>query len=370
MSAFLYDKTAKPIRILLVVTLVGMIGGLIATSRSDRNVRQEMTVSAVESPIEGELASLSNATAWLNSQPLTARGLRGKVVLIDFWTYTCINWIRTAGYVRAWSEKYRDHGLVVVGVHSPEFTFEKNLDNVRRAAQDMRIEHPIAIDSDFVIWRAFRNRYWPALYVVDGFGRVRHHQFGEGEYEQAERIIQRLLAEAGARDIPDELVSVDTSGVEAAADWRNLRTPETYVGYERTENFSSPGGTVRDKRRVYTAPARLSLNHWALAGDWKMGKEAAVLNDPNGRIVYRFHARDLHVVMGPATRGASVRFRVRIDGQPPGAAHGIDVDEQGNGMITEQRLYHMIRQPGPIADRYFQIEFLDPGAEVFAFTFG
>jgi thiol-disulfide isomerase/thioredoxin len=360
----------KLAQILLGAIFVSMAAGLVVRFRSGTTVRDAMTAASVGSSVEGELASLRNATGWLNSQPLAPRDLRGKIVLIDFWTYTCINWIRTAGYVRAWAGKYQEHGLVVVSVHSPEFSFEKNIDNVQRAAQDLRIDHPIAIDNDFVIWRAFGNRYWPALYVVDGSGRIRHHQFGEGEYEQAERIIQRLLAEAGAHDIPDELVSVDTSGVEAAADWRNLGTPETYVGYGRTENFSSPGGPARDKRRVYTAPARLSLNHWALEGDWTMKKEAAVLNDANGRIVYRFHARDLHVVMGPTTPGASVRFRVRIDGQPPEAAHGIDVDQQGNGTITEQRLYQLIRQPGPIADRYFQIEFLDPGAEVFAFTFG
>jgi thiol-disulfide isomerase/thioredoxin len=279
-------------RILLAAVLVITIGALIAISGNDGKGRQEMTLAAVELPIEDDLASLSNATAWLNSQPLTARSLRGKVVLIDFWTYTCINWIRTAPYVRAWAEKYRDQGLVVIGVHSPEFAFEKNMDNVRRSAQDLRIEYPIAVDSDFAIWRAFRNRYWPALYFVDADGRVRHQQFGEGEYEQAERIIQRLLAEAGARGIPDELVAADGSGVEAAADWRNLKTPETYTGYERTENFSSRGGAVPDQRRVYTAPARLSLNHWALSGDWEIGKQAAVLNMANGRIVYRFHARD------------------------------------------------------------------------------
>ena len=356
--------------ILLVAILASMAAGVIIRYRSGTVVGDAMTAAAGDAPAEGELASIRYATGWLNSQPLTPRDLRGKVVVIDFWTYTCINWIRTARYVRAWAEKYEAHGLVVVSVHSPEFSFEKSVDNVRRAARDMRIEHPIAIDSEFVIWRAFGNRYWPALYFVDGNGRVRHQQFGEGEYDQAERIIQRLLTEAGSRDIPEELVSVNGSGIEAAADWRNLRTPETYVGYERMKNFSSTGGAVPDKRRAYVEPGRLRLNHWALGGEWTMGKEAAVLNAASGRIAYRFHARDLHVVMGPATRGASVKFRIRIDGQPPGAAHGVDIDEQGIGTLLEQRLYHLIRQQEPVTDKYMEIEFLDPGAEVFAFTFG
>jgi len=326
--------------------------------------------TSVQPPVEDELASLGSATEWINSPPLTAAGLRGKVVLIDFWTYTCINWLRQLPYVRAWAEKYKDQGLVVIGVHTPEFGFEKNLDNVRRAAKDMRVDYPIAVDNDYAIWRAFNNQYWPALYFVDAEGRVRHHRFGEGDYEQSERIIQQLLAEAGGRGIGRELVAVDGRGAEAAADWGSLKTPENYVGYDRTENFASPGGAVLDQRRVYAAPARLRLNQWALSGDWMVGKQATVLKKANGRILYRFHARDLHLVMGPVARGTSVRFRVLIDGQPPGAAHGIDVDDQGNGTVTEQRLYQLIRQPKPIADRQFEIEFLDSGVEVFAFTFG
>jgi hypothetical protein len=255
-------------------------------------------------------------------------------------------------------------------VHSPEFGFEKNVDNVRRAAKDMRVDYPIAIDSDFAVWRALNNEYWPALYIVDAQGRIRHHQFGEGGYEQSERIIQQLLAEAGNASIGRNLVSVDARGAEVAADWDSLKSPENYVGYGRAENFASPGGAVPDKPHVYAAPARLKLNAFALSGDWTVGKQATALNKPNGRIVYRFHARDLHLVMGPAARGSSVRFRVLIDGNPPGAAHGVDVDEQGNGTVTEQRLYQLIRQPKPIADRQFEIEFLDPGAETFAFTFG
>jgi thiol-disulfide isomerase/thioredoxin len=301
---------------------------------------------------------------------LTAAGLRGKVVLIDVWTYTCINWLRQLPYVRAWAEKYKNQRLVVIGVHSPEFAFEKNVDNVRRAAKDMKVNYPIAIDSNHVIWRALKNEYWPALYFIDAQGRIRHHHFGEGEYEQSERVIQQLLAEAGIGGIGPELVSVDARGVEAAANWDSLKSPENYLGYERTENFASPGGAVLDKRRVYAAPARLGLNHWGLSGDWTVAKQATVLNKANGRIAYRFQARDLHLVMKPAARATSVRFRVLIDGQPPGAAHRSDVDDEGNGTVTEPRLYQLIRQPKPIADRQFEIEFLDSGVEAFAFTFG
>jgi thiol-disulfide isomerase/thioredoxin len=327
-------------------------------------------IGSADAKVSSELASLGIATEWLNSPPLTADGLRGKVVLIDFWTYSCINWRRQLPYVRAWAEKYKDQGLVVVGVHAPEFAFEKDIDNVRRAAKDTRVDYPIVIDNDHAIWRAFNNEYWPALYFVDAQGRIRDHQFGEGEYEQSEKIIQQLLAEAGNSGIGHALVSVDARGAEAAADWSDLRSPENYVGYERTENFASAGGATSDKSRVYAVPARLVLNHWALSGDWKMQKNDIVLNKANGRIAYRFHARDLHLVMGPAAPGTSVRFRVLIDGQPPGAAHGVDVDDQGNGTVTEPRMYQLIRQPGPIIDRQFEIEFLDSGVEGFSFTFG
>jgi Thioredoxin like C-terminal domain len=267
--------------------------------------------------------------------------------------------------VRAWAEKYKNQGLVVIGVHAPEFAFEKDLDNVRRAAKNMRIDYPIAIDNDHAIWHAFKNEYWPTLYFVDAQGHIRHHQFGEGEYEHSEKMIQQLLAEAGIGGVGHELVSVEARGAEAAADWDNLQSPENYVGYARTENFASPGGAVLDKRRVYAVPAPLKLNHWALSGDWTVEKQATILNKANGRIAYRFHARDLHLVMGPAARGTSVRFRVFIDGRPPGTAHGIDVDDQGSGTVSEQRLYQLIRQPKPIADRQFEIEFLDSGVEAF-----
>ncbi len=324
----------------------------------------------VHLPMEGELPSLGGATAWLNSPPLTADSLRGHVVLIDFWTYTCINWRRTLPYVRAWAEKYRKYGVVTIGVHAPEFSFEHDLENVRRAARDMRVNYPIAIDNDFAIWHAFTNHYWPALYLVDALGHLRYHHFGEGAYELTEMILQHLLVETGISDFDQELAPVDASGAEAAADWDSLRSPETYVGDALAENFASPGDAVLDTPHVYAVPARLRLNEWALSGEWTIGRQATVLNAANGRIAYRFHARDLNLVMGPAARGTSVRFRVFLDGQAAGAAHGSDVDDQGNGTVTDQRLYQLIRQPKPIADRQFEIEFLDAGVEAFAFTFG
>ena len=319
---------------------------------------------------QSELASIERANAWINSPPLTADGLRGKVVLVNIWTLTCINWLRQYPYVRAWAEKYKDHGLVVIGVHSPEFAFEKDIDNVRQAVKERMISYPVAVDSDFGIWRGFDNNYWPALYFIDAQGRLRHSVFGEGQYEQSEMVIQRLLMEAGNAGVGDELASVDAPGIEAAADWGSLKSPENYLGYGRSENFGSAGGAVLDQQHTFTVPPKLGLNYWGLSGDWTIRKDAVALNKPNGRIAYRFHARDLHLVMGPAMRGQSVRFRVLIDGQAPGAAHGGDVDDQGNGVVSEQRLYQLIRQTKPIADRLFEIEFLDPGVEGFSFTFG
>jgi thiol-disulfide isomerase/thioredoxin len=321
-------------------------------------------------PVEGELPPLGGATGWLNSPPLTPAELRGNVVVINFCTYTCINWLRQLPYVRAWAERYKDHGLVTIGAHTPEFSFERDVDNVHRAVQEMRLEYPIAIDSDYAVWQAFDNAYWPALYFVDAEGHIRHHHFGEGAYEESEMVIQRLLTEAGQSGVDHDLVSVNASGIEAAADWGSLKSPENYVGYERTENFASSEGAVPNEGRVYTAPDELRLNHWALSGDWTIGREATRLNEADGSIAYRFHARDLHLVMGPAAKGASVGFRVLIDRQPPGAAHGGDVDDEGKGSVTEQRTYQLIRQPGPVADRTFEIEFLDTGVEAFAFTFG
>ena len=355
----------------LIGAMVASASGLlIASSAREEAKVQPMTPAAVQLPVEGDLPSFGGAKLWLNSQPLTAASLRGRVVLVEFWTYTCINWRRELPYVRAWAEKYKDSGLVVIGVHTPEYEFEKNVDNVRREAKEMRVDYPVAIDSDGVIWRAFNNEYWPALYFIDAHGHIRHHHFGEGEYAESEMILRRLLAEAGSSSLGPEVVSIETRGAEAGADWDNLRSPENYLGYQRTENFASPGGATKGQRRTYTVPGRMKLNQWALSGDWTVGKNAAALNAANGRIAYRFHARDLHLVMGPAARGASVRFRVLIDGQPPGAAHGLDVDDQGSGTVSEQRLYQLIRQPKPIADRQFEIEFLDPGIETFAFTFG
>jgi thiol-disulfide isomerase/thioredoxin len=332
------------------------------------------TVKTIELPIEGELPSLVGAIAWLNSQPLTVDELRGKVVLINFCTYTCINWLRQLPYVRAWAEKYQDQGLVVIGVHTPEFEFEKTIDNVRRALTEMRIDYPIAVDNDYAVWRAFRNRYWPALYFIDKQGRIRHHQFGEGEYERSERVIQQLLSESKTDHVEPEMVEIDAHGFGVAADWNSLKSPENYLGYERTENFVSSGSAVLNKQHSYTAPVQLKLNlklnQWALSGDWTIGRQAVLLNKSGGRIAYHFHARDLHLVMGPSNRGTSVRFHVLIDGQPPVAARGLDIDQRGEGTVTEQRLYQLIRQPQPIRDRLFEIEFLDSGVEAFAFTFG
>jgi len=316
-----------------------------------------------------ELAALARASEWLNSPRLTPGSLAGKVVLAQFWTYTCINWLRTLPYVRAWAQQYRQE-LVVIGVHTPEFAFERNIDNVRRAVSQMNIEYPVVIDNEYSIWRAFDNHYWPALYFVDARGRIRDHHFGEGQHDRSERIVQQLLVEAGAASVRDVSETVDATGVEAPADWDNLKSPENYVGYDRTENFASPGGSKADRRHIYALPPRLALNQWALAGEWTMGSQATVGNSLTGRIVYRFHARDVHLVMGPPRPGAAVRFRVTLDGQPPGSAHGSDVDRTGNGSVVEQRLYQLIRQPKPIVDRQFEIEFLDAGVETFAFTFG
>jgi len=368
-------------KLLVVAVLAIAIGAPIVGFVRATNVPQPTTSTELRLPFlhgspdgeiagQSEVASLARADEWLNSPPLTPAALRGKVVLIDFWTYTCINWLRTLPYVRAWAGKYRDKGLVVIGVHAPEFTFEKSLDNVRWAVKEMRIDYPIAVDNNHLIWRAFHNQYWPALYFVDTQGRVRHHHFGEGAYEQSEMVIQQLMAEAGVEGINRDPVSVNGQGFEAAADWGSLMSPENYVGHARTQNFASPGGQALDKPRIYQLPAKLRLNEWALSGDWTVKTEPIVLNKASGRIAYRFHARDLHLVMGPAAPGASVRFRVLIDGEPPGAAHGIDVDAQGDGTASEQRLYQLIRQAKPISDRQFEIEFLDPGVEVFAFTFG
>ncbi|MFI7065149.1 redoxin domain-containing protein [Kribbella sp. NPDC050124] len=321
-------------------------------------------------PVQGELPSFGGSTGWLNSPPLTATGLRGRVVLVNFWTYTCINWLRQLPYLRAWAAKYSGHGLAVVGVHTPEFGFETNVENVRRALREMKIDYPVALDNEYAVWSDFGNHYWPALYFADADGLLRHQHFGEGEYRQSERVIQQLLAEAGYAGASHGSAAVVAEGVEAAADWANLRSPETYTGSECTRNFASPGGPVPGTRHTYAAPAALRLNHWALSGAWTMTEQATTSAAADARITCRFHARDLHLVMGPAVPGASVRFRLLIDGQPPGAARGVDVDHQGNGTVAEQRLYQLVRQPGPIKDRTCEITFLGPGAQTHAFTFG
>jgi thiol-disulfide isomerase/thioredoxin len=309
--------------------------------------------------VESRLPGFDGATGWLNSPPLTEADLRGKVVLVDFWTYTCINWLRTLAHVRAWSQKYEQYGLIVVGVHTPEFPFERDVDNVRWAVEEMAVEYPVALDSDYAVWDAFANRYWPAVYIADADGRIRHHHFGEGGYEECERVVQRLLRDAGGADIPDDLVVVEPEGFEVEADWANLRSPETYLGYERGERFTSGAG-----------PGSLRLNEWDVSGDWTVDSGACVLNGAGGQIAYRFHARDVHLVMSPRDMATPVPFRVLIDGSPPGDEHGLDVDEQGRGTVAEQRLYGLVRQQGPIAERTIEIEFPEPGVEAYVFTFG
>ena len=320
-------------------------------------------------PVEGELPAFDGATAWLNAAPLTPASLRGRVVLVNVGTYTCINWIRSLPYVRAWADRYAGQGLVVVGVQTPEFEFEADLGNVGRAIEEMEVRYPLVVDNDYAVWQAFDNHYWPALYFVDAEGRIRHHHFGEGDYEQSEMVIQMLLLEAG-RDVGQGLVRIDPEGVEAPADWAGLASPESYVGYGRAVNFAPPGGVVPDRRHTYSAAAVLRRNEWSLSGDWRIGLVPAQLDEPGGSISFQFHARDLHLVMGPPAMRPPVRFNVRLDGEPPRGAHGIDVDESGDGSADYQRMYQLVRQPAPFGDRRFEIEFLDAGVEAFVFTFG
>ena len=321
-------------------------------------------------PFEGPLSSFEGATEWLNSEPLTPQGLRGRVVLVDFWTYTCVNWLRTLPYIRAWAAKYENDGLTVIGVHTPEFGFEGNIDNVVAQSRSLGIEYPIAVDSHYRVWGNFANHFWPAVYIADAEGLIRHHHFGEGEYAQTEMVIQRLLIDAGAREIDQDLVAVEPRGLEVAADWQSLRSPETYLGHGRSTSFVSDDGAAVDQRQVYAAAARLPLNSWHLAGNWTAARHAVILNGPGGRIGFQFHARDLNLVMGPTVAGASVPFRVSLDGQVVDDARGSDVDSDGRGILRDQRTYQLIRQPGRITDRLFEIEFLDAGAEAYCFTFG
>ena len=316
------------------------------------------------------LPSFDGGNGWLNSQPLTPAGLRGQVVVVQFWTYTCINWLRTQAYFRAWSQRYKAQGLVTIGVHTPEFKFEHDLDNVRWAVEMRKIDYPVAIDNDFEVWRAFANHYWPALYFVDAEGRIRHHRFGEGDYERSEMVIRQLLAAAGVEDLRPGLATVEPNADEVQADWENLGSPESYLGHDQATGFESGGGANHDQRHTYSAPAHLRLNRWGLAGDWTVRGDASALNGSSGRVAYQFHARDVNLVMGPSKKGETVRFRVRLDGETARSAHGADVDADGSGVVVQQRMYQLLRQSGPIRDRRFEIEFLEPGAEVFCFTFG
>ncbi|WP_144157287.1 cytochrome c biogenesis protein DipZ [Paraburkholderia sp. BCC1885] len=348
-------------------------GAMMAASNGMMRASQTVQENQPALPIEGQLPSLNGAVQWLNSPPLTAQSLRGKVVLIDFWTYSCINCLRSLPYVKAWAEKYKDQGLVVIGVHAPEFAFERNIDNVKKATHDLGIDYPVAIDNNYAIWRSLNNEYWPAHYFVDAQGRIRYHHFGEGDYAQSEKVIQQLLAEAGhanATNVPTGLTDASVKGVEAAADNGDMKSPETYIGYARAENFASPGGEEEDRTHAYAAPTQPALNDWGLDGKWKVGAEHATLSAASGGIVYRFHARDLHLVLGPNKDGKPVHFRVSIDGAAPGAAHGSDVAADGSGTVTEERLYQLVRQAGDVKDHTFSIEFLDPGVEAYSFTFG
>ena len=340
------------------------------------NANPAATMKAAEAPapealpVEGALPSLSGAVEWLNSPPLTPEQLKGKVVLVDFWTYSCINCLRSIPYVRAWAEKYKDQGLVVIGVHAPEFAFEKNIGNVKQAVEKLKIDYPVAIDNNYAIWRAFNNEYWPADYFIDAKGQIRHHFFGEGDYAESEKVIQQLLAEAGKGNLPVDMVSVSATGAEAAADAADVKSPETYIGFARSENFASPGGAVGDSPHVYSTGDLSRLNDWGLSGDWTVGGQSATLNKTDGAISFRFHARDLHLVLGPSANGKPVRFRVTVDGSAPGESHGADVNADGEGVVTEHRLYQLVRQSGPIKDRTFTIQFLDPAVQAYAFTFG
>ncbi|WP_247891322.1 cytochrome c biogenesis protein DipZ [Azospirillum aestuarii] len=350
----------------------------------DRELGQELGMSMVASnavvrtagtpfqsdlPVEGTFPSLDGTVEWLNSAPLSTETLRGKVVLVNFWTYSCINCIRALPYVRAWADKYKDQGLVVIGVHTPEFAFERNVQNIRKALTDFQIGYPVAVDSNFKVWRAFRNSYWPALYFIDAKGRIRHHAFGEGNYQESEKAIQALLAEAGERGASNDVVTPDAKGAQAAPDLAHIRSSETYIGYQQASNFASPEGMGGDRARTYTTKP-LRLNQWALAGNWTVGAEQATLNQAGGGITYRFSARDLHLILGPGADGQPVRFQVTIDGKAPGENHGADIDADGHGTVTQTRLYQLVRQSRDIGERTFEVRFLDPGVAAFAFTFG
>jgi cytochrome c biogenesis protein CcdA/thiol-disulfide isomerase/thioredoxin len=343
------------------------LGGLNKKEEKKNNSMMMMSATGGSNApiIEGVLPDLSGAVSWLNSEPLNVESLRGKVVLIDFWTYSCINCLRTLPYLKAWYAKYKDDGLVIIGVHTPEFAFEKSADNVKKAVADLGITYPVAIDSNYKIWNAFNNQYWPAHYLVDRLGRIRHHHFGEGEYDQSEEMIRKLLSENG-QTIQEKNAIIDAHGIEAQGSLNSGQSPETYVGYSRAENFTSTTGPQKDHVADYQSPSQLKLNEWSLAGKWKLEKERAVTQGSNAKIIYRFHARDLHLVLG----GNNIAFKVKIDGHAPGPDHGVDINESGQGRIQGQRLYQLIRQKDSAGDHTFEIEFLAPGAEAYAFTFG
>ncbi|HTQ98398.1 MAG TPA: cytochrome c biogenesis protein DipZ [Candidatus Acidoferrum sp.] len=346
-----------------------MMAGGNAMMAGGNGMMMKAGAAAAGAPIEGQLPPLT-ATAWLNTMPLTPDDLRGKVVVIDFWTYSCINCLRALPYVKAWQQKYRDQGLVVIGVHTPEFAFEKSERNVNNAVRDLGVDYPVALDNDYAIWRAFNNQFWPAHYFIDATGSIRGHHFGEGGYEESEQVIRHLLMEAGADNLPPAQTTVTSAGVQAASDQLSVQSPETYVGYERGESFSSPGGVVQDQAHAYQAPAAPALNQWGLAGEWTVSSDKAVLNGKTGKIVFRFLARDLHLVLGPKANGEPVKFRVLLDGVPPARNHGLDIDEQGNGTVTQERLYQLVRQQDVAGEHVFTIEFLDSGVQAYSFTFG
>jgi thiol-disulfide isomerase/thioredoxin len=335
-----------------------------------RSIVHHLPGDSGELPVEGQLPAFTWATGWLNTDPLTPEGLRGRVVLVDFWTYTCVNWLRTLPYVRAWDAKYAAQGLTTIGVHTPEFDFERDVDNIVAQARALRVPYPIAVDSDYGVWNAFANHYWPAVYIADAQGRIRYHHFGEGEYAMQEMVIQQLLLEAGAEDVDPDLVTVDPVGLEVAADYRTLRSPETYLGYGQATGLASPDGLRADEAHDYAPPSHLGLNQWTPAGSWSISRRAATATAANARLAIRFQARDVNLVMGPAVRGTVVPFRVSIDGQPATGAVGSDVDADGTGTVSDQRTYQLIRHPAPISERVFEIEFLDAGVELFCFTFG
>lgn len=340
------------------------LGGLL------RSFAHRMTDEPVPLPDEGGLPSLEGASRWLNSPPLAPEDLTGRVVLVNFWTYTCINWIRTLPYLQAWDSRYRDHGLTIIGVHTPEFGFEHDLDNVIAAIEKLEVPYPVAVDNAYEIWRALDNNFWPATYIADRQGRIRYHHFGEGEYPMTEMVIQRLLSGEGNEPIDLDLTPVEPSGLALAADWHNLRTPETYLGSARISGFVSEGRSRFGEPRDYSVPMGLGFNHWALGGKWTIEPHAATLHEPKGRVAFRFYARDLNLVMGPVEPETSVAFRVSLDGMAPGRHHGVDVDDRGSGIVAGQGLYQLIRQTDSVEDRLFEIEFEEAGVEAYSFTFG